>query len=179
MSALIYAGVGSRQTPATMQERFRRFARYFAKQDWLLRTGDAEGADRAFREGAQGAGGRFQVFTASSTVFPITQDALDLARDFHPAWERLSPYAQRLMARNGYQVLGYTLKEPAKFVLCWTPDGVENGEHTTRNTGGTGHAIRLATAFGIPVINTANANDWVRVLDIMGQGQPSDQPDSI
>ena len=49
------------------------------------------------------------------------------------------------MGRNGYQVLGYDLKTPSKFLICWTKDGKE--------TGGTAQAMRIAKDYKIPVYN--------------------------
>ena len=47
----------------------------------------------------------------------------------------------------------YIKTEASSFVLCWTPDGAV--EETSRRTGGTGQAIRLANKFNIPVFNLA------------------------
>lgn len=77
---------------------------------------------------------------------PIAQ-AYRIAQAYHPAWERLSPGVRALMARNVHVLLGADLDSPATFFLCWTPGG--------ETVGGTGHAIRVALAHGIPVVNLA------------------------
>lgn len=84
---------------------------------------------------------------------------MELASRFHPNFGRLSQGAQKLMARNGYQVLGYDLASPSEFVVCWTPDGCTSRATRTPDTGGTGQAIAIAEAHGVPVLNLAN-DDW-------------------
>lgn len=78
--------------------------------------------------------------------------ALDLAERFHPAWRFLNQDQRNLMARNCYQVLGIRLRAPVSEVVCWTPDG-SLGDKTTRDTGGTGQALRLAFANKVPILN--------------------------
>jgi hypothetical protein len=82
-----------------------------------------------------------EIYRASDT----TEEALSLAARFHPAWDRCSDHARRLLARNTFQVLGRDLRTPSKMVICWTVDG--------KDTGGTAVAIRLARESGIPVFN--------------------------
>ena len=81
----------------------------------------------------------------------------------HPAWQACSDYAKALHTRNVFQVLGSTLDNPSRFVLCWTPDGAEYGHETSRETGGTGTAIRIADLFGIPVFNVARPDTAERI----------------
>lgn len=73
------------------------------------------------------------------------QGAYEIAEAQHAAWDRLSQAARRLHARNVHQVLGIELNDPARFVVCWTPGGCGGG--------GTGQAIRVARARGVPVLD--------------------------
>lgn len=66
---------------------------------------------------------------------------------------RIGPRCRRRARRLLIAPLPWPLNEPAAFVLCWTPDGAER--ETTRDTGGTGQAIRIAVASGVPVVNMA------------------------
>jgi hypothetical protein len=84
-----------------------------------------------------------QIFTAQDALF--RDDWAAHAARFHPAWDKCSPYAKRLHARNSAIMLGHDLGTPVNFVLCWTKDGGA--------TGGTGQALRIAAALGIPVFN--------------------------
>jgi hypothetical protein len=60
---------------------------------------------------------------------------------------------KELHTRNVFQVLGGRAAEPTEFMVCWTPDGAERSSETSKKTGGTGTAIRIADAFGVPVFN--------------------------
>jgi hypothetical protein len=82
-----------------------------------------------------------------------TPAAYELAARFHPAWSRLTRGVRALHARNCHQVLGADLASPARFVLCWTPDGSLDGRG--RNVGGTGQALRIAHHHGIAIFNLA------------------------
>jgi hypothetical protein len=157
-----YAGIGSRETPPALLALMARVAAQLATQRWVLRTGLAGGADQAFYRGAV-AGGTVELylpwpsFEASARLSgprelalgQPSQAAYELASRFHPAWAKLRSGARRLHARNCHQVLGVDLATPAKFVLCWTPDGSLDG--SGRRVGGTGQALRVAHHHGVPV----------------------------
>lgn len=160
-----YAGVGSRETPEEVLRLMRRFAAAAAKAGWVLRSGDAEGADTAFERGCDQAGGRKRIFYATESDITETGNPnghhgvagrerhLETVDQYHPKPEALSGYVRRLMARNSAQVLGFDLDRPANLMVCWTPDGATSWEHTSQETGGTGQAIRIASAYKITVVN--------------------------
>lgn len=152
-----YAGVGSRRTPANIEQCIELISEFLTKdKSYRLLTGDATGADAAFTRGAMKAlkalGSRElapEIYVANDA----TPKAIQIARELHPAPQYLKDYALKLMARNAFQVFGPKLDNPVDFVLCWTPDGCESDQTRTRDTGGTGQAISLASLKGIPVIN--------------------------
>jgi hypothetical protein len=161
-----YAGIGSRQTPAHIQQVMRTSATRLAGAGYNLRTGGASGADTAFHHGAHGAGGAIELYLPwpgfagglppgerTTVVERPSAAAYELAAAFHPAWKRLTATGRALHARNSHQVLGLDLGSPATFVLCWTPDGSRDGE--SRESGGTGQALRIADSCGIAVLNLA------------------------
>jgi hypothetical protein len=84
-----------------------------------------------------------------------------MASRFHPAWASLRAGVRPLHARNCHQVLGADLTSPARFVLCWTPDGSLDGRG--RRVGGTGQALRIAHHYGVPVFNLARPDHAERV----------------
>ena len=47
-----YAGIGTRVTPPAVLERMTNIGMLLAMQGFVLRSGGARGADRAFEEGA-------------------------------------------------------------------------------------------------------------------------------
>lgn len=141
-----YAGIGSRETPPLVLQRMTEKARELAAQGYILRSGAAEGADSAFEAGAGDAKEiwlPWRGFNNHSSRLLPSAEAFVLAEKYHPAWIRCSGAARKLHARNCHQVLGADLRTPVEFVLCWTKDG--------KASGGTGQAIRIAQAFGIPV----------------------------
>jgi hypothetical protein len=137
ISSYTYAGIGSRETPPDILSKMTSIAVYLSAKGYLLRSGGAVGADTAFEQGAQPA----QIFRPEHA----TEEALKLAKKYHPAWGRCNQYARKLHARNGMILLGSRLNSPVDFVVCWTPDG--------KASGGTGQALRIAKALDIQIIN--------------------------
>ena len=148
-----YTGVGSRETPEPILNIMHRIAIKMAQQNITLRSGHAVGADLAFEYGCDKGGGRKEIYLA----YQATPEAMEMAAQFHPAWNNLQPYVKRLHGRNAFQILGLDLQTPSTCVVCWTKDGCTS--HATRSikTGGTGTAISIASHNQIPVYNLANA----------------------
>lgn len=166
-----YAGIGSRKTPPEILTVMREYAAILAKRGYTLRSGGASGADTAFELGAgpkdiylpwRGFNGH-----RHGIVVGDDERLRGISARYHPAWAKLSdPLSEtfsdavcRLHTRNAAQILGHT--EPvvlSDFVLCWTP--------RARAGGGTGQAIRIAKAYGVPVYDLADAHnsferDWL------------------
>ena len=136
----LYAGIGSRETPAAILQDMTAIAVLMDRNGWTLRSGAAIGADTAFERGA----GPKEIFTARTN---IPEWAFEQAERFHPAWHRCSDYAKRLHARNSLILFGLDGHSPVQHIICWTPGGAI--------TGGTGQALRIAHHFHIPVRNLA------------------------
>ncbi len=154
---LVYAGIGARSTPPEILSYMTRIAQWLHRTGWHLNSGGADGADRAFAEGATEdsrtlvlpwpgynghAGPDCRTLSADER-----QPALDLAERLHPAWQKCSRGVRALHARNAAVVLGPGLNRPVDTVFCWTPGG--------KPVGGTGIALRMADRAGIPVLNLA------------------------
>ena len=172
-----YAGVGARTTPPEIQEQMEILGKALAIHGWILRSGGADGADMSFEVGCDRAEGPKEIYLPwkgfngnSSERFVIPELAVELAFEHHPnpGWLRTTKHVQKLMARNVMQVLGEDLFSPSSMVVCWTLDGCEDGSRTTKKTGGTGQAIRLAKAYDIPVFNLKNDTAFDRVVDFVG-----------
>lgn len=169
-----YAGIGSRLTPAEILMLMTAIAAALRARGWTLRSGHARGADQAFEAGAgedaeiylPGPGFERAVpILGNVHAFPGLQ-AMKLAERFHPNWDACSPTARKLLARDGYQLLGPDLDDPVKwvkFVVCWTPKGTRDG----RERGGTSQALRIAAAYNIPVFNLQRPEDRARVTALL------------
>lgn len=176
MTHITYAGIGARDTPTTICNQMRNAAKAMAGMGFILRSGGARGADSAFYQGYIEAGSpkglceiylpkiRFNQHNVDGITFfgPPQRDARAIARKIHPNWPVLGDLGRDFMARNAYQILGYNLKTPCDFVLCWTSDG--------KASGGTGQAIRHAEKLGIPVFNlkthsTDEISDFIFDID--------------
>lgn len=158
-----YAGIGSRKTPNAIRGFMVELAKAMADEGFVLRSGGAEGADKAFETGVdywhylnndQNRTVPKQIFLAQDIKGDTaSMAAMNLAMKYHPAWNRMQRFAQNLHARNAFQIMGRDMKSPVKCVICWTPDGCIDHQHRTIYTGGTGTAISIASEAKIPVLN--------------------------
>ena len=154
-----YAGIGSRHTPPEILRLMERMALILSGAGYTLNSGGAKGADSAFENGAL----RKQIFYP----FDADDETRNIASELHKNYNNLSDYDKNLIARNTYQIFGIDLDKPVDFVLCYTPDGCESYQTRTKDTGGTGQTIEMASRKNIPVINMAN-KDWnVRLFNIV------------
>jgi hypothetical protein len=153
-----YSGVGSRQTPRPVLKLMKKIASLLADQGYVLRSGAAEGADQAFEMGCDSVSGKKEIYLPwrsfngnISPFYRITQAALDMAADTHPAWDKCSQGAKKLHARNCYQIMGGDLKTPSEFVVCWTVGA--------KPTGGTATVLKIAVVNNIPIYNISLDKD--------------------
>lgn len=151
---MYYAGIGSRETPVEILNLMNQIAKHLAKLGITLRSGGAEGADKAFEDGCDLVNGpkeiylpwkNFQNSTSQLIVGPEGSKAYLIAEEHHPYWHNLSQGARKLQARNSHQILGQDLQTPSDFVVCYTKKG--------KGAGGTGQAMRLAKSMNIPIFD--------------------------
>lgn len=162
-----YSGVGSRDTPQDILILQRKVAAKLAKEGYTLRSGGADGSDIYFEYGSDDINGSKEIYISwdnpksthgriyyhnNRDVFkldlsPKKEDAMILASEIHPAWDRCSQAAQKLHSRNMFQVLGYRLDTPSKFLICYA---IPQGGSVK---GGTRSAFECAKKHGIPVFN--------------------------
>lgn len=166
---LPYAGIGSRDTPEHVLKVMAHLSAYLYTQGWTLRSGGADGADRAFEWGVNSmadlgktlrdhakeiylpwAGFNNNPSELHPGNIPFSDEEISVSASFHPAWDKCSPSARKLHQRNLRQLLGCQAVcgdqvQMSKFVVCWTPNGDLRG--------GTSQALRIAIACEIPIFN--------------------------
>lgn len=160
-----YTGVGSRESPKFACKAMTSIACFLEQEGYILRSGGADGADLAFENGVTLSTNKHIYLPKKgfnknpSKLYNVADDAraLALAESIHPAWDRCTPYARLLHARNCYQVLGQNLDNPSDFLVCWT----ENAE----KRGGTRTAIVLAEKNGVPILNLGKYDTIRRCLN--------------
>lgn len=161
---LYYAGIGSRKTPEKILNFQSNIATQLAKDGWLLRSGGAQGADKAFESGIGDEIGLNEIIIPKNgfegkhdndgyvnfgnATQEIKNQCDALISIIHPVWDRLPRWMKNLHARNAMQILGPNLDKPVKFVLYWAPE-----DEYGIATGGTRTAVVLADRLGIPTFN--------------------------
>lgn len=168
----IYCGIGSRNAPPDILETCTRLAERLDKLGYVLRSGGADGCDRAFEDGARhsmhgaktceifvpwkGFNGRGYGHSGDICTIDTDPRLYELAELYHPKFNTLREPVKKLMARNGQQIFGEHLDDPVDFVICYTGDGCESHVTRTPVTGGTGQAISIASDNNIKVYNIKN-----------------------
>jgi len=148
---IYYAGIGARTTPATILCIMHGIGRRLANKGWVLRSGEAVGADTAFKEGAALLNGKMELFLpwkgfngSNSNLYnlPKFNEAMEIAKSIHPAWFHCSVIARKLLARSVFQILGASLDTPSSIVIGWT-----------LGKGGTAFTFSVARKYHVPVLN--------------------------
>jgi hypothetical protein len=156
------ACIGSRSTPAQILEQLPQLASLLAGR-CTVRSGHAPGFDQAIERAILKLNGSLESYLpwrnfegaddSPQYCSYIPQRAMEIAAEWHPAWDRLSDGGKKLMARNSQQILGRHCTEPAAGVVCWSP-----------GYGGTEQGLRIARAYRIPICNyyLAGAGDILK-----------------
>lgn len=158
----IFTGIGSRLIDSKHINLLYKIACLLEQDGWKCRTGDASGSDSVFRDAYTLNPMALSVFTAKHiqlNPYGNASKAKEIMYKYHPNPDavRCNKFSEYLLARDVYQVLGTNLKEPSKIVICYTSNGELKG--------GTAMAIRIANAYGIPVLNIGNPKHYDAVLD--------------
>jgi len=189
-----YAGIGSRETPLEICTAMGAIAIRLAGAGFLLRSGGADGADKAFGDVAREFDLPRQIYLPWRGFNEVTDEhALDyaklsgakaawaIAERFYPRWNSPAPETvgadlkkklmarRKLMARNVMQVLGDDCDSPARFVICWATGSKFDKDGRIKDAdGGTGQAVRIAYAYRINVYNLAVPDHAERLAHFIG-----------
>ena len=149
-----YAGIGSRSTPDRVLNKMSAIATALESKGYCLRSGGALGADTAFFKGCTSL---WDIYGHRHS----TPKSIEYVSQYHPAWDKCSPFVRKLHGRNAQIILGELLDKPVDFVVCWTPNG--------KPVGGTATGIAMATARGIPVYNLALRDDYLALRTLFAE----------
>jgi hypothetical protein len=103
MDSMNYSGIGSRRISLFDCLLLKQVSTRLEKNGYTLRSGGAEGSDKAFESG---------VNRENKVIFRphhATYEAVQIAKLFHPAWDTLNEYVKKLMGRNCQIILGENL----------------------------------------------------------------------
>lgn len=164
MSKKYYTSVGSRECPKSIADRFVEVCKRLANENYILRSGGADGIDSYSEFGCDLGCGEKEIYLPfkgfnqnesflhldNEEIFgiEILEKSLNLVKDIHPAFDKLTKTSCLLHQRNIHQILGQDLQTPSEFVICYTWNG--------KAVGGTATAMNLAKRLGIPVYNFYN-----------------------
>lgn len=150
-----WTGVGSRSCPADICALMTRIGEALYEDGYVLRSGGADGADKAFEENVPDDGvviyrpwgkpGPREALVPAS----VYVEAEHMVSEVHPRWDLCNATARKLHVRNVCQVLGDDLKTPSKFLIFWAPED----RLTKQVQGGTATAVNLARKHNIPTYN--------------------------
>lgn len=182
-----YTGIGSRETPENICRLMKDIAAVAAMRGYTGRSGGADMADSAFEEGFLAIAphlpeynlaefdvylpwkrfnGRFASKHRRHNIIVAEAEwkALEIMKTVHPIYAKggsLRRGPEKLHTRNVFQVLGYNLKTPSDFLVCYsipTADGV---------SGGTNTAWQLALRHGVECYNLYNQFDIERLKEFL------------
>ncbi len=171
---MYFTSIGSRSIPDEIAKVMEEFVAIMTSRGYCYRSGGADGSDKKSEAGVKNNLKEVYLpwkgFNDSDSMLYTEKDSDDtiaIARDNHPAYDRLSDPIKRLMNRNVYQVLGLNLNTPSEFVICYTEDGCKSHLTRTSKTGGTGLAISVASKRNIPIFNLGNDSDLTTIKNII------------
>lgn len=108
-----------------------------------------------------------------------TEEALEYAkRFFYSDFEQAPKFLRANLGRNSRLLFGKSLKSPCQLLVVWTPGGEEITAKATNANSAATHAVRMACAAGIPVINLQNADAVGRVQSFLENINVSKQTSS-
>jgi hypothetical protein len=184
----LYTGVGCRKTPEPILTLMFLIGYRQAENGWTLRSGGADGADNAFYRGAlEYFNKKSTIYHKLAEIYipkqgfnklfanPLNPNvynfkdykeyvqALEIAKNIIPYWDRLPEWNRNLHGRNIFQVLGHNLKKPSHALLCWK--ALDNKGEVT---GGTRTAWVCAQQNNVRTINLYNPKSFEAALRYVG-----------
>lgn len=169
MDTIYWSGIGNRLATPQAVSDLTHISKKLTANGLLLRSGGRGDCDRACQAGS---GSSNEIYYPKHKPeyqygLPTLDESYLMAKLYHDHWDFIPEKYHNYFARNVHIILGKDLRTPSEFVVCWTKDGVYTSEHRTKKTGGTGHAIAVATTNSIPVFNINNKIHREYVMDFL------------
>ncbi len=183
--------VGSRDTPDDVLTLMVYLGWYFTQLGVGISSGDAEGADRAFwygstqaenyydginriylaKEGSRGRHTSEGKDFLNAQNYETYEEAKLLALKARGSFNGLNEWGIGMHVRNIFQVLGHSLKHPARCMFYY---GIPTGK-TEKVKGGTNTALQLAKQSNIlPRINLYYPENVTRACNVVKRYNPPD-----
>jgi hypothetical protein len=152
---LIYSGIGCKNPPSFIIGIISEISIHLANKHYLLRSGASIGCQSAFESGCKSINGYRDIYLPwrsyndnDSMLYDISEESKIMAKSFYPKYDDLSLENRLIFARNCNIILGDKLDTPSDFIICYTEEG--------KHTGETGHALKIAKKYNIPIFNFGN-----------------------
>ncbi len=87
-----------------------------------------------------------------------TETAKHVAASNFAGWDKVPDAVKSMLARNVRLVFGDKNRSVVLCLITWSPDGASRASEVTKETGRSGTIIKLASTYGIPVVNMAKPN---------------------
>jgi hypothetical protein len=154
------ACIGSRETPDDILQTIEHLGEMIAAAGLTVVSGNAIGADQAFAKGANQVDPtkvklflpwpkyQEEAFVDGNSIEVVYSSSLEeLAAKHHPGWNYLNQPVRKLMTRNAAIIKA--AHDSTGLVIGYLDLYHKGG-------GGTGHGWRIATEFGMELINLAD-----------------------
>lgn len=133
-------GIGSRKTPPNAIDQLEELGALVRRLGGVIRSGDAEGADRAWQRGH----GSAELYLPREGWVSCFRPVAEM---LHPNPEALRGYSMQLICRNIAMLTPPNGAVPSDACIGWCQRGRDG-----RPRGGTAFTMRAARHFGIPVL---------------------------
>lgn len=163
-----YTGVGSRKTPKEILKLITEIGYKLYLNGWILRSGAAKGADKAFELKVPQK--RKRIYTPKNFDFEeynysFCYSEIKSVMDSHLDIDDYNPYCKTLILRDVNQVLGSQKTKDhmvkSKFLVCWTP----HPDYNKVSFGGTRFAVRIAVKYHIKIYNLCIKEDYQKITE--------------
>lgn len=170
-----YIGVGASTAPDHILNLIFQISLKMALLGFGLRTQGFTDANRMFYKGAVAGNGEAKVYLpwlgadqqANPAFVLPTEEGHANARRKCSTYERMRDSQKKIRAATENLLFGSDTEQPAKFIVCWSPDGAESFEQTTGSTGEIIAALDARPFWHMPAFNLQRADSMQNLADFI------------